>query len=335
MPKKKTEELEETGNRSVDILRRVQKANAACADMLIMDPSEFERVPSMSTGILSLDLITGGYPYGRIIECFGAPSGGKTTTTLHAIASAQVAGGVCAFIDAEAALDIYLAAKLGVQVDELLVSQPDCGEDALNAVMTLAKNMGKGDLIVVDSVAALTPQAEIDGEIGDHHVGLQARMMSQALRKMASIVSKSQCIVYFINQIRKKIGMTWGSNENTSGGEALKFYASQRIDVRKIGTIKHGDDPIGAKTKYKIVKNKTFPPFREAETELIFGKGIYRAGDVLENAVKMGVVDKSGAWYSYKDTRLGQGKQQAAENLENSELLVEIEKKILELHGWK
>ena len=293
------------------------------------------QIATIPTGSISLDLALGigGYPRGRIVEVYGPEASGKTTLTLHAIAECQRQGGVAAFIDAEHALDPIYARKLGVNVDELLVSQPDHGEQALEIADTLVRS-GAVDIIVVDSVAALVPKAEIEGEMGDSHVGLQARLMSQALRKLTGTVQKSNTSLFFINQIRMKIGVMFGSPETTTGGNALKFYCSQRLDIRRIGTIKVGDKAIGNRVRVKIVKNKLAPPFQLCEFDILFGQGISRTGDVLDLGVEDNIVDKSGAWYSYGDTRLGQGRDNARNFLEeNPELLQEIETKILALHG--
>ena len=287
------------------------------------------------TGSISLDLAlgVGGYARGRIVEIYGPESSGKTTLTLHAIAEAQKAGGVAAFIDAEHALDPSYARKLGVNVDELLVSQPDHGEQALEIADTLVRS-GAVDIIVIDSVAALVPKAEIEGEMGDSHVGLQARLMSQALRKLTGTVQKSNTTLFFINQIRMKIGVMFGSPETTTGGNALKFYASQRLDIRRIGTIKVGDQPIGNRSRVKVVKNKMAAPFQICEFDILFGKGISRSGDVLDLAVEANIVDKSGAWYSYNGERLGQGRDNTRNFLEEHvEMLTEIEHKLLAQHG--
>jgi len=285
-----------------------------------------EFVPS---GALSLDLaLGGGYPKGRIIEIFGPESSGKTTLTLHAIAEVQKAGGTAAFIDAEHALDPSYARKLGVDTDNLLISQPDNGEQALEIVDTLVHSNAV-DLIVVDSVAALTPQAEIEGDMGDSHMGLQARLMSQALRKLTGIISKSKATVIFLNQIRMKIGVMFGNPETTTGGNALKFYASMRLDIRRTGQIKTGEDVIGNRTKVKVVKNKVAPPFRNAEFDIMYGGGISTTGDVLDLAVTHGVVDKAGAWFAYKDGKIGQGREAAKAYLkDNPKVLAEIDKAV-------
>jgi len=292
-------------------------------------------VSVVSTGALSLDIAlgVGGWPRGRVVEVYGPESSGKTTLTLHAAAEAQKAGGVVAFIDAEHALDVSYARKLGVNPEELLISQPDTGEQALEICDMLVKS-GAVDLIVIDSVAALVPRAEIEGEMGDSHVGLQARLMSQALRKLTGSISRSSTIVFFINQIRMKIGVMFGSPETTSGGNALKFYASVRCDIRRIGAIKKGDTVEGNRTRVRVVKNKMAPPFREAEFDIRYGRGIYREGDVLDLAVGRDIVQKSGAWYSYGDTRLGQGRENVAGYLaENPELLGEIETAVRQQYG--
>lgn len=288
-------------------------------------------VELLPSGALSLDLaLGGGYPKGRIIEIYGPESSGKTTLTLHAIAEIQRQGGTAAFIDAEHALDPSYAKKLGVDTENLLVSQPDNGEQALEIAETLVRSNAV-DLIVVDSVAALVPQAEIDGEMGDSHMGLQARLMSQALRKLTGIINKSKATVIFINQIRMKIGVMFGNPETTTGGNALKFYASVRMDIRRTGQIKDGDVILGNRTKVKIVKNKIAPPFRIAEFDIMYNEGISRTGDVLDLAVQYGVVGKSGAWFDYNDAKIGQGREATKKYLkENQEVLSEIDKKVRE-----
>lgn len=286
-------------------------------------------VELVSSGALSLDLaLGGGYPKGRILEIYGPESSGKTTLTLHAIAEIQRQGGTAAFIDAEHALDPAYARKLGVDTDNLLVSQPDNGEQALEIAETLVRSNAV-DLVVVDSVAALVPQAEIEGEMGDSHMGLQARLMSQALRKLTGIINKSHTTVIFINQIRMKIGVMFGNPETTTGGNALKFYASVRLDIRRTGQIKSGEDIIGNRTKVKIVKNKIAPPFRVAEFDIMYNEGISRTGDVLDLAVQHGIVGKSGAWFDYADAKIGQGREASKAYLaKNPEILAEIEAKV-------
>jgi recombination protein RecA len=284
-------------------------------------------IPSISTGSLGLDIALGigGLPRGRVVEIYGPESSGKTTLTLQVIAEAQKIGGTCAFIDAEHALDPIYAQALGVDTDDLLVSQPDTGEQALEICDMLVRSSAV-DVIVVDSVAALTPKAEIEGEMGDSHVGLQARLMSQALRKMTGNIKQSNTLVIFINQIRMKIGVMFGSPETTTGGNALKFYSSVRLDIRRIGSVKEGDEVVGNETRVKVVKNKVAPPFRNTEFQITYGKGIHRTGEILELGVEQGLVEKSGAWYAYKGDRIGQGRKNAAEYLDdNPELRDEIE----------
>ncbi|MEE2785680.1 MAG: recombinase RecA [Pseudomonadota bacterium] len=284
-------------------------------------------IPSISTGSLGLDVALGigGLPQGRVVEIYGPESSGKTTLTLQVVAEAQKTGGTCAFIDAEHALDPIYAQALGVDTDDLLVSQPDTGEQALEICDMLVRS-GAVDVIVIDSVAALTPKAEIEGEMGDSHVGLQARLMSQALRKMTGNIKQSNTLVIFINQIRMKIGVMFGSPETTTGGNALKFYSSVRLDIRRIGSVKEGDEAIGNETRVKVVKNKVAPPFRNAEFQILYGTGIHRTGEILELGVEQGLVEKSGAWYAYKNDRIGQGRKNAADFLdEHPELKEEIE----------
>ena len=288
--------------------------------------------PTISTGSLSLDLAlgVGGLPKGRVVKIYGPEASGKTTLALHVIAEAQKKGGIAAFVDAEHALDVNYAKRLGVKVDELLISQPDTGEQALEITEILVRS-GAVDVIVIDSVAALVPKAEIEGEMGDAHMGLQARLMSQALRKLTATISKSHTIVVFVNQIRMKIGVMFGNPETTTGGNALKFYASVRLDVRRIATIKQGQDIVGSRTKVRVVKNKVAPPFKEVEFDLIHGEGISREGDILDLAVDKNIVEKSGTWYSYEGQRIGQGRENAKQFLkENPNILEGMEKEILE-----
>ena len=316
-------------------LGSIEKAYGKGSIMRLGDADAKIKVPVISSGAISLDLALGigGYPRGRIVEIYGPESSGKTTLTLHAIAECQKKGGIAAFIDAEHALDPSYARRLGVNVDELLVSQPDHGEQALEIADTLVRS-GAVDVIVVDSVAALVPRAEIEGEMGDSHVGLQARLMSQALRKLTGTVQKSNTTLFFINQIRMKIGVMFGSPETTSGGNALKFYASQRLDIRRIGTIKVGDAAVGNRCRVKVVKNKLAPPFRLCEFDILFGKGISRTGDVLDLGVEAGIIQKSGAWYSYGEARVGPGRDNARNFLEeHPDILEAIERKLLQKHG--
>ena len=291
-----------------------------------------EKIPSISTGSMGLDIALGigGLPKGRIVEIYGPESSGKTTLTLEVIAQCQKQGGTAAFIDAEHALDPVYAQKLGVNVDDLLVSQPDTGEQALE-ISDIMVASGAVDVLVIDSVAALVPKAEIDGEMGDHHVGLQARLMSQALRKITGNVKKSNTLVIFINQIRHKIGVMFGSPETTAGGNALKFYSSCRLDIRRIGTVKDGDEVVGNETRVKVVKNKVSPPFRQAEFQILYGKGINRMGELIDLGVDNEVIGKSGAWFSYEGEKIGQGKANSIDFLQqNPKLLEKIEKQVLE-----
>ena len=295
------------------------------------DESSRARIPAVSTGSLELDIALGigGIPRGRITEIYGPESSGKTTLTLHAIAEAQKAGGVAAFVDAEHALDPIYARKLGVNIDDLLVSQPDTGEEALEITESLVRS-GAVDIIVIDSVAALVPKAEIEGEMGDSHMGLQARLMSQALRKLTGIISKSNTSVIFINQIRMKIGVMFGSPETTTGGNALKFYSSIRLDIRRIETLKTGDEAIGNRVRVKVVKNKCAPPFKQAEFDIMYDKGISRAGGIVDLGVQFDIVKKSGTWYSYGDERIGQGRDNAKSYIEqNPKIGSDIERKIM------
>ena len=299
--------------------------------LMRLGSENIRQIPSIPTGALSLDLALGigGIPRGRVVEIYGPESSGKTTLSLHIAAEAQKAGGVAAFIDAEHALDPIYAQALGVDIDELLVSQPDTGEQALEITDMLIQSGGV-DIIVIDSVAALVPKAEIEGEMGDHHVGLQARLMSQALRKLTGSIGKSGTTVIFINQIREKIGVMWGSPETTSGGRALKFYASVRIDVRRIETLKVGAEQIGNRVRAKLVKNKVAPPFREAEFDIMFGLGISREGSLLDVAVERGIVNKAGSWFTYDDVQLGQGKEKAKMFLrDNTDVAIQLENAVL------
>lgn len=294
-------------------------------------------VATIPTGSIGLDVALGigGYPRGRVVEIYGPESSGKTTLALSAIAQAQKAGGAAAFIDAEHALDVSYASKLGVNIDDLLLSQPDTGEQALEVAETLVRS-GALDIIVIDSVAALVPRAEIEGDMGDSLPGLQARLMSQALRKLTATISKSQTTVIFINQIRMKIGVMFGSPETTTGGNALKFYASSRLDIRRIDTIKSGQEPIGNRVRVKVVKNKVAPPFKQAEFDIYYNEGISRPGELIDLGVAKGIVEKSGAWYSYNGTRIGQGRENAKEYLKsNPETLKKIESKIMEAYNLR
>lgn len=313
-------------------LDQIQKQFGAGSIMRLGDESAMANIDAISTGSISLDIATGigGLPKGRIVEIFGPESSGKTTLTLHCIAEAQKQGGKAAFIDAEHALDPVYAKNLGVDTEELLVSQPDTGEQALEICEMLARS-GALDIIVIDSVAALVPKAEIQGEMGDSHVGLQARLMSQALRKIAGAVNKSNTCVIFINQLREKIGVMFGNPETTTGGRALKFYASMRLDVRKVETIKKGEDMLGNRTRVKVVKNKVAPPFKKAEFDIMYGEGISLAGDVLDTAVELNIVDKAGSWYSYNGERIGQGRENVKAYIEgHSDVLEDIRSKVMD-----
>ncbi|EOA0650974.1 recombinase RecA [Campylobacter jejuni] len=323
--------MDDNKRKSLDAALKSLDKTFGKGTILRLGDKEVEQIDSIGTGSVGLDLALGigGVPKGRIIEIYGPESSGKTTLTLHIIVECQKAGGVCAFIDAEHALDVKYAKNLGVNTDDLYVSQPDFGEQALEIVETIARS-GAVDLIVVDSVAALTPKAEIEGDMGDQHVGLQARLMSQALRKLTGIVHKMNTTVIFINQIRMKIGaMGYGTPETTTGGNALKFYASVRLDVRKVATLKQNEEPIGNRVKVKVVKNKVAPPFRQAEFDVMFGEGLSREGELIDYGVKLDIVDKSGAWFSYKDKKLGQGRENSKAFLkENPEIADEITKAI-------
>lgn len=323
--------LDENKQKAIELaIKQIDKAFGKGA-LIRLGDKPVEKIDAISTGSLGLDIALGigGIPKGRIVEVYGPESSGKTTLALQVVAECQKAGGICAFIDAEHALDVTYAKRLGVDVENLLVSQPDFGEQALEILETLTRSGGV-DLIVIDSVAALTPKSEIDGDMGDQHVGLQARLMSQALRKVTGVIHKMNTTVIFINQIRMKIGVIgYGSPETTTGGNALKFYASVRIDVRRIATLKQGEQNIGNRVKAKVVKNKVAPPFRGAEFDIMFGEGISKEGELIDYGVKLDIVDKSGAWLSYKDKKLGQGKENAKVFLkENPEIAQEIEEKI-------
>ncbi|MCI7586520.1 MAG: recombinase RecA [Campylobacter sp.] len=328
--------MDENKKKSLELAIKQIDKQFGKGTILRMGDREIEPIDAINTGSLGLDLALGigGVPKGRIVEIYGPESSGKTTLTLHLIAQCQKAGGVCAFVDAEHALDPNYAKNLGVDIDNLYISQPDFGEQALDVVETLARS-GAVDLIVVDSVAALTPKNEIDGDMGDQHVGLQARLMSQALRKLTSVVHKMGSTVIFINQIRMKIGgMGYGTPETTTGGNALKFYSSVRIDVRRIATLKQGEDPVGNRVRVKVVKNKVAPPFKQAEFDIMFGEGISREGELMDYGVKLDIIDKSGAWFSYASTKLGQGRENAKAFLkENEAIAAEIENKIRENIG--
>ena len=311
-------------------MRQIEKDFGKGSIMKLGEASSKMNIEVIPTGALSLDIAlgVGGIPRGRVIEIYGPESSGKTTVALHMIAEAQKLGGYAAFIDAEHALDPEYARRLGVDVDNLLISQPDNGEQALEIADALVRS-GAIDIIVIDSVAALVPRAEIEGEMGDSHVGLQARLMSQALRKLTGLIAKSKCATVFINQIREKVGVMFGNPETTTGGRALKFYATVRMDVRRVETLKNGNDMIGSRTRVKIVKNKVAPPFKQAEFDIMYGEGISHEGCIVDLGVELELITKSGAWYSYGDVRLGQGKEKAKEYLkDNPELLQEIENKI-------
>ena len=316
-------------------LAQIEKQFGKGSIMRLGEGEVIEDIQVVSTGSLGLDIAlgVGGLPRGRVIEIYGPESSGKTTLTLQVIAEMQKQAGTCAFIDAEHALDVQYAQKLGVNLQELLISQPDTGEQALEIVDALVRS-GSVDLIVIDSVAALTPKAELEGEMGDSLPGLQARLMSQALRKLTATIKKTNCMVIFINQIRMKIGVMFGSPETTTGGNALKFYASVRLDIRRTGSIKRGEEVIGSETKVKVVKNKVSPPFKTAEFDILYGEGISREGEIIDMGVNARVLDKSGAWYAYNGEKIGQGKDNAREFLrENAELAVEIENKVREAMG--
>ena len=314
-------------------LGNIEKQFGKGSVMKLGDSSSHMQVEAVPTGCLSLDIAlgVGGVPKGRIVEIYGPESSGKTTVALHAVAEVQKRGGIAGFIDAEHALDPVYAKNIGVDIDNLYISQPDCGEQALEITETMVRS-GAVDIVIVDSVAALVPKAEIDGDMGDSHVGLQARLMSQALRKLTSVISKSNCVVIFINQLREKVGVMFGNPETTTGGRALKFYSSVRMDVRRIEALKQGGEVVGNRTRVKIVKNKVAPPFREAEFEIMFGQGISREGDILDLAADKGVVNKSGAWYAYNGDKIGQGRENAKQYLKENPLICEeIEAKVREM----
>ena len=328
--------MDDNQKKSLDLaIKQIDKAFGK-GTLIRLGDKEVVPTEAISTGSLGLDLAlgVGGLPQGRVIEIYGPESSGKTTLTLHAIAECQKAGGVCAFIDAEHALDTQYAKNLGVDIDNLLVSQPDFGEQALEILETVIRS-GAVDLVVIDSVAALTPKVEIDGDMDDQQVGVQARLMSKALRKITGLLNKMQCTVIFINQIRMKIGMTgYGSPETTTGGNALKFYSSVRLDIRRIATLKQGENSIGNRVKVKVVKNKVAAPFKLAEFDIMFGEGISKMGELIDYGVKLDIVDKAGSWFSYGDSKIGQGKENSKVFLrDNPEIAKEIENKILEAMG--
>lgn len=318
-------------------LGQIERQFGKGAVMKLGDPSVQMNVETIPTGSLSLDIALGlgGIPKGRVIEIYGPESSGKTTVTLHMIAEVQKRGGIAGFIDAEHALDPVYAKNIGVDIDNLYISQPDCGEQALEITETMVRS-GAVDIIVVDSVAALVPKAEIDGDMGDSHVGLQARLMSQALRKLTAVISKSNCTVVFINQLREKVGVMFGNPETTTGGRALKFYSSVRLDVRRIESLKQGGEVIGNRTRVKVVKNKVAPPFKEAEFDIMFGEGISTEGDILDLAAENNIVNKSGAWYAYEGNKIGQGRENAKQYLkDNPQVCAEIEKRVRELFNME
>ena len=327
---------ENNRSRAIELaMGQIEKQFGKGSIMRLGEDAVIPEIQSISTGSLALDIAlgVGGVPRGRVIEIYGPESSGKTTLALHIIAEAQKSGGIAAFIDAEHALDVSYAHKLGVKTDDLLISQPDTGEQALEIVDVLVRSNAL-DVLVIDSVAALVPKAEIEGEMGDAHMGLQARLMSQALRKLTGTISKSNCCVIFINQIRMKIGVMFGNPETTTGGNALKFYASVRMDIRKIAAIKNGQDVVGSRTRVKVVKNKVAPPFKEAEFDITYGLGISRVGDIVDLGSESNVIDKSGAWFSYNGERVGQGRENAKQYLlDHPETCAAIEAKILEHYG--
>ena len=323
-------------DKAIDLaISQIEKQFGKGSIMRLGGDTVIRDVPIIPTGSLGLDIALGigGIPRGRVVEIFGPEASGKTTLALHIISEAQKKGGIVAFIDAEHALDVNYARKLGVRTDDLLISQPDSGEQALEIAEVLVRS-GAIDCLVIDSVAALVPRAELEGEMGDAHMGLQARLMSQALRKLTAVISRSLTSVIFTNQIRMKLGVMFGNPETTTGGNALKFYATLRLDIRRIGSIKDGEDIVGSRTRVKVVKNKMAPPFKEVEFDILYGEGISKAGDVLDLGVSNEIIEKSGAWFSYKDERIGQGRENARLFLkEHPAVMEEIEKKILEKHG--
>ncbi|MBR1476698.1 MAG: recombinase RecA [Lachnospiraceae bacterium] len=317
-------------------LSQIEKQYGKGTVMRLGDPAAQMNVETIPTGSISLDIALGlgGIPKGRIVEIYGPESSGKTTVTLHMIAEVQKQGGIAGFIDAEHALDPVYAKNIGVDIDNLYISQPDNGEQALEITETMVRS-GAVDIVVVDSVAALVPKAEIDGDMGDAHVGLQARLMSQALRKLTAVISRSNCTVVFINQLREKVGIMFGNPETTTGGRALKFYSSVRLDVRRIESIKQGGEVIGNRTRVKVVKNKVAPPFKEAEFDIMFGEGISRTGDILDLAADNDIINKSGAWYAYEGNKIGQGRENTKQYLQdNPEVLAEVERKVRDLFGF-
>ncbi len=317
-------------------LQQIEKQYGKGSVMKLGDTGANMNVEVVPSGSLSLDaaLGLGGFPKGRIVEIYGPESSGKTTVALHAVAEVQKRGGIAGFIDAEHALDPVYAANIGVDINNLYISQPDNGEQALEITETMVRS-GAVDIVIVDSVAALVPKAEIEGDMGDSHVGLQARLMSQALRKLTAVISKSNCIVIFINQLREKVGVMFGNPETTTGGRALKFYASVRLDVRRIEALKAGGEVVGNRTRVKVVKNKVAPPFREAEFDIMFGQGISKEGDVLDLAVEENIIQKSGAWFAYNDEKIGQGRENAKQFLkEHPEVMDEVEAKVREVYGF-
>ena len=321
-------------------LAQIEKQYGKGSVMKLGDTNANMNIETVPTGSISLDIALGlgGVPKGRIIEIYGPESSGKTTVALHMVAEVQKRGGIAGFIDAEHALDPVYAKNIGVDIDNLYISQPDNGEQALEITETMVRS-GAVDIIIIDSVAALVPKAEIDGEMGDSHVGLQARLMSQALRKLTAVISKSNCIVVFINQLREKVGVMFGSPETTTGGRALKFYSTIRLDVRRIESLKQGGEVVGNRTRIKVVKNKIAPPFKEAEFDIMFGKGISREGDILDLAAEAGIIIKSGAWFAYNDAKIGQGRENAKQYLlDNPVICAEVEEKVREkymLHAGK